>query len=122
MGVNVSYCHCSTQSGQSTPPFVGDEYFSESGSEVPQNHIYCFGDQLWDGENCGASYFGKTFPADDIIFHLSHAFFLAHIAPQFIFFFPRDKEGRKQTCCIGVSPFCISVMHKIFGKAIIYSL
>ena len=35
------------------PPFVADDYFCDTGSENPYQHIFYGDDPLWDGEGCG---------------------------------------------------------------------
>lgn len=51
-------CSCSAQQGQSTrmvPPFVGRDYFCETGSRTGNEIDEFFGgDPLWDGEGCSA--------------------------------------------------------------------
>ncbi len=73
------YCRCTT-SASPLPPFVGSDYFCESGHNSPWNGqptIFYPSDPLWDGQNCIGSccqfnsppYFTKTLPvptSDDI--------------------------------------------------------
>ena len=38
---------------QSIPSFVGSDYFCDTGSDDPWQHIFYGDDPLWDGEGCG---------------------------------------------------------------------
>ena len=51
---SVNNCPCSSGSPQLVPPFVGDDYFCESGNSESQisSKLYT-SDPLWDGEGCG---------------------------------------------------------------------
>ena len=80
---DVGGCNCSDGNTTYTfgPPFVGEDYFCESGSKI-LNFAYIFyqDDPLWDGKDCGGieseccefnnpPYFCKSFPeptTDDI--------------------------------------------------------
>ena len=80
IGSNPEACPCSDPAGsQTVPPFVGEDYFCESGTEGMNSGQFFLGDPLWDGENCRAPstccelnsppYFCKTLAepaADDI--------------------------------------------------------
>ena len=74
------FCQCAQTNAPSPPSFVGNDYFCESGNEIPgHTHIF-YHDPLWDGQNCagaantccqlnGPPYFTKTLPTsttDDI--------------------------------------------------------
>ena len=55
-GVTRLLCPCSTTGTVMVPPFVGNNYFCESGLNTPwigQYKIYP-DDPLWDGQNCRA--------------------------------------------------------------------
>ena len=47
------YCPCNTGSGVTAPPYVGSNYYCESGSSVAlcQNKVFS-NDVLWDGQQC----------------------------------------------------------------------
>ena len=45
-------CPCNTGSTASTPSFVGDNYYCESGTDNPQGGVLYTNDPLWDGMNC----------------------------------------------------------------------
>ena len=49
-----SACPCDANITIRVPPFVGNDYFCESGRNTP-THYFLFGvhDGLWDGRNCG---------------------------------------------------------------------
>ena len=49
-----SSCPCDTAPQSTTPSFVGNDYFCESGvqSEWNFNHAFYHDDVLWDGQNC----------------------------------------------------------------------
>ena len=48
-------CPCSSGRPQSVPPFVGNDYFCESGnSEALWSTKYYYSDALWDGAGCGS--------------------------------------------------------------------
>ncbi len=74
-------CPCDTSNATSSPPFVGDDYFCESGSNFGGSQAVTFfsSDPLWDGEGCSSRstccqfnnppWFTKNLPAptrDDI--------------------------------------------------------
>ena len=52
-------CPCDTSHTIRVPPFVGEEYFCESGVNEPwvssRHRIFHPNDTLWDGENCLSS-------------------------------------------------------------------
>ena len=55
---NGFLCPCDVYSGASVPPFVGEDYFCESGIEYPpRTPRYSFhsDDTLWDGKDCHSS-------------------------------------------------------------------
>ena len=35
------------------PPFIGDDYFCDSGTDAFQRDVFYSGDPLWDGQGCG---------------------------------------------------------------------
>ena len=52
--LSVCRCPCNTPPGTQPPPFVGDDYFCESGN--PNSNVASVlysSDPLWDGEGCG---------------------------------------------------------------------
>lgn len=66
-----SLCPCQTPLANQPPPFVGNDYFCESGRHSEYyntNAFYVFPEHLWDGLGCTLSccqreYFTKTLPA-----------------------------------------------------------
>ena len=53
-GHNV--CPCNTINNTATisiPPYVGNDYFCDTGSEAPVRYIFYPNDPLWDGQGCG---------------------------------------------------------------------
>ena len=78
-------CPCDTSKNIDIPPFVGGDYFCESGSNSGYNYGFYSDDPLWDGEGCTNSstccsfnnppYFTKQFlkaTTDDIEVRLCH--------------------------------------------------
>ena len=78
---------CPCDSTNSTPPFVGDDYFCETGNDnnIDPYRTFFGSDPLWDGEGCGSTstccqfnnppWFTKTLPTpttDDIELRLCH--------------------------------------------------
>ena len=71
--VSFRHCPCNSSGSTSVPPFVGEDYFCESGYEygsgIPE-YIFHSNDIHWDGRNCHStstccslhnpSYFTKT--------------------------------------------------------------
>ena len=53
---NPSYCPCGTSGSKSAPPFVGTDYYCESGNpnNYWQDNILYSTDPLWDGKDCGS--------------------------------------------------------------------
>ncbi len=46
-------CPCSTNAARTTPAYIGDNYFCESGTMLPDNFFQTFvNDPIWDGQNC----------------------------------------------------------------------
>ena len=45
-------CPCNNGNSASTPSFVGDKYYCESGTDNPQKGVLYSNDPLWDGMNC----------------------------------------------------------------------
>lgn len=59
----VSFCACAAINPVLPPPFVGDDYFCESGTNDPTTaNIPAFypDDPLWDGQNCGPGPTGEA--------------------------------------------------------------
>ena len=69
-------CPCDTTTNITIPPFVGGDYFCESGwnsGPLPWQHVFYPNDPLWDGDGCTASstccafnnppYFTKQLPS-----------------------------------------------------------
>ena len=55
---NSFLCPCDINSASSVPPFVGEDYFCESGnSDLPYSFTFILhtNDILWDGKNCHSS-------------------------------------------------------------------
>ena len=51
---STSNCPCNTSPGPQPPPFVGDDYFCESGNPTNTYQAILYSsDPLWDGEGCG---------------------------------------------------------------------
>ena len=49
-------CPCTAGSDVTIPPWVGEDYFCESGTETwTFDRIFYLNDPLWDGEGCGAN-------------------------------------------------------------------
>ena len=48
--------NCPCDGGTSPPPFVGENYFCETGDDTPnvELHRFYFEDPLWDGRNCSS--------------------------------------------------------------------
>ena len=55
--ISVYYnCPCATGGGLAPPPFVGTNYYCESGGVSTSNYsAYYFNDPLWDGSDCYSS-------------------------------------------------------------------
>ena len=50
---HISNCPCALGGGRSPPPFVGTDYYCESGNTDKGHHSdYHFHDPLWDGSGC----------------------------------------------------------------------
>ena len=45
-------CPCNSGNSTSPPPFVGNDYYCESGSYSSYSYILYPDDPLWDGQNC----------------------------------------------------------------------
>ena len=57
-GHNADSCHCTNSKAHVAftgviPPFIGDDYFCETGSRVSFQSRWYLDDPLWDGEGCG---------------------------------------------------------------------
>ena len=57
-GHNVYGCHCTNDLAYVAftgviPPFIGDDYFCETGSRLSIRTQWYLDDPLWDGEGCG---------------------------------------------------------------------
>ncbi len=48
-------CSCFSISNSSSPSFVGDDYFCDTGSSGHYKHIFYGDDPLWDGDGCGGT-------------------------------------------------------------------
>ena len=46
-------CPCAKNPGPSPPPFVGNDYYCESGNVGGWENVLYIDDPLWDGEGCG---------------------------------------------------------------------
>ena len=46
-------CPCYTQFNSTRVPFIGDNFFCDSGSETWQGYVFHSTDPLWDGQGCG---------------------------------------------------------------------
>ena len=46
-------CPCYTQFTGTRVPFIGDNFFCDSGIETFQGYIFYYTDPLWDGQGCG---------------------------------------------------------------------
>ena len=45
-------CPCSIYGGHSSPSFVGNHYYCESGTHIARDRTYYLDDILWDGAGC----------------------------------------------------------------------
>ena len=55
---NYNACPCTRTNRQYTgivPPFIGDDYFCDTGSRSASREVYYINDPLWDGDGCGGS-------------------------------------------------------------------
>ena len=57
-GSTNNKCHCTNSKAHVAftgviPPFIGDDYFCETGSRVSVQNRWYLDDPLWDGEGCG---------------------------------------------------------------------
>ena len=53
---NTASCPCSTENPFNTPPFVGNDYYCETGrfdNSYPGDYFF-FNDPLWDGQQCNS--------------------------------------------------------------------
>ena len=48
-------CPCAAGSDVTIPPWVGEDYFCETGTETWAWGVFYLDDPLWDGEGCGAN-------------------------------------------------------------------
>ena len=48
-------CPCTAGSDVTIPPWVGEDFFCETGTETWDHEIFYLDDPLWDGEGCGAN-------------------------------------------------------------------
>ena len=50
-------CTCKQNSTTVTPPYVGTDYYCESGTNFccPPSYIFYYNDPLWDGQQCGGA-------------------------------------------------------------------
>ena len=51
-GKNQWACPCNDGSTETTPQYVGDDYYCESGSPVFESYTFHYDDPLWDGKEC----------------------------------------------------------------------
>ena len=51
-----SFCPCGSTQNISTPEFVGNDYFCDSGVRTQQNFTSAFSNPLWDGFGCDENY------------------------------------------------------------------
>ena len=52
-GIGTHTCPCNTGSNNTVPPFVGEHYYCESGTDsFPSDGTVYTADPLWDGDNC----------------------------------------------------------------------
>ena len=49
---SVNNCPCSTAAGSRPQPFVGDNYYCESGNPTGSHTSFYSADKLWDGKQC----------------------------------------------------------------------
>ena len=69
---NIEACPCNSTTHRTTPPFVGGDYFCESGVNSGLTYGFHPDDPLWDGDSCAVSstccpfnnppYFNKQLP------------------------------------------------------------
>ena len=52
---NIEACPCNSTSHNSTPPFVGRDYFCESGANSVSPYGFHPDDPLWDGDSCAVN-------------------------------------------------------------------
>ena len=52
---NVEACPCNSTTHNSTPPFVGGDYFCESGANSVSPYGFHPDDPLWDGDSCAVN-------------------------------------------------------------------
>ena len=45
-------CPCNTGSSETTPQYVGNDYYCESGVPSVETHNFYYSDPLWDGQQC----------------------------------------------------------------------
>ena len=53
---NDSFCPCGNTQNISTPEFVGNDYFCDSGVRAEQGFTSAFSNPLWDGFGCDENY------------------------------------------------------------------
>ena len=51
--IDPATCPCNTGSTNQVPPYIGNDYYCESGSNVACASNFVFPDVLWDGQQCG---------------------------------------------------------------------
>ena len=51
-GQTQEACPCNDGSIETTPQYVGDDYYCESGSPVFESYTFHYDDLLWDGKQC----------------------------------------------------------------------
>ena len=47
-------CPCAQYQGAAAPPFVGEDYFCESGNNSPYGLEWNLDDPLWDSQGCAS--------------------------------------------------------------------
>ena len=55
---DTTACPCTKTNKQYTgrvPPFIGQDYFCDTGSTYSWRHLFYSGDPLWDGSGCGST-------------------------------------------------------------------
>ena len=52
---NIEACPCNSTTYNSTPPFVGGDYFCESGANSGSPYGFFLDDPLWDGDSCAVN-------------------------------------------------------------------
>ena len=61
-GYNNYDCPCKQTNTIIAPPFIGTDYYCESGTTNGYNNIFYLNDPLWDGQQCGGESLCCTHP------------------------------------------------------------